>query len=147
MAAQSLRFEGGRALAANLLTLSKRLSKTIQLDALREAAEPMRKGMAQRAPHEPGKPDLRDAMTISTSRGQDAKESAVAVGPNREGYYGSFQELGTKDFPAQPFARPSFDENLQKSLTIISDSLWRELSGRGMSRPMAIDDGPVRDEV
>lgn len=146
MAKQTLRFEGGAALLANLNSLSHRLSRQIQIEALKEVGEPMRKQMARRAPHAPGEPDLRNAMTISTSRGQDAKEAAVAVGPTREGFYGSFQEFGTKQFAAQPFARPAFDETVQSTLNALGDVLWRELAGRGLQRPMASVDVPVLGE-
>jgi HK97 gp10 family phage protein len=90
--------------------------------------------MAALAPHEPGKPDLRDAMVISTSRGQDRNEAAVAIGPTRKGFYGSFQELGTKHHAAQPFVRPALDRNVQISLQILASAIWRELAAKGISR-------------
>lgn len=130
----NLEFEGGAELAANLRTLSTRLSRRIVTEALREAAEPMRKQMSRMAPHEPGKPDLRDAMSISRAMGADSQEVAVAVGPTRSGFYGSFQELGTKHHAAQPFLRPSFDSNVQPSLRILAAAVWRELAAKGIGR-------------
>jgi HK97 gp10 family phage protein len=104
------------------------------IEALTEAAEPTRKMMSVLAPHEPGKPDLRDTMVISPVRGEDLKESIVAIGPSRKGFYGSFQELGTKHHGAQPFARPAFDANIEPSLRILAASIWRELAARGVMR-------------
>ncbi len=142
----TLKFEGGKALAANLDKLTARVSKRMVMECLKEAAEPLRTSMSRKAPHEPGKPDLRDTMTISASRGQDAKETAVAVGPSRAGFYGSFQELGTSRHAAQPFARPAFDETAGRSLNILGDALWRELAGRGLQRPMETVSVPVQGE-
>jgi len=130
----TVKFTGGVELAATLEKLPQRVSTRIQREALMDAAEPMRKRMAQLAPFEPGKPDLRDAMTISNARGQDARETAVAVGPSKAGFYGSFLELGTKFIHARPFVRPAFDENVQKSLGILGAAMWTALAARGIGR-------------
>lgn len=143
----SMKFEGGAELARALGSLSTRVSKGIQRDALRDAAEPMRREMAVLAPHEPGTPDLRDTMTISNARGADANEIAVAVGPSRAGFYGSFQELGTSRHSAQPFARPAFDAKAPQALRILSDVLWRELAGRGIGRTVTVPTVVQDEEV
>jgi HK97 gp10 family phage protein len=127
-----MRFEGGTELAANLAKLSERVSKRVQRQALREAAEPMRERMSDLAPHEPGKPDLREMMAVSNARGEDIKETAVAVGPTLKGFYGSFQEFGTSRHGAQPFARPAFDQTAAHSLRILSSELWDALKSRGL---------------
>lgn len=142
----TLRFEGGVALAHALDRLSKRVSARVRLEALKEVAEPMRDRMEVRAPVGPDAPHLRDRMVIGASRGQDAKETAVAVGATRGGYYGSFQEFGTSEHAAQPWARPAFDETWRQALSDLSGVLWRELAGRGIQRPMAVDEGPVAGE-
>lgn len=135
-------FTGGREIAKALDQMSKALSSRIKLEALREAGEPMRYAMQQKAPRATGK--LQGAMVINNSRGQDAKESAVAIGPARGSFYGSFAEFGTKEIAAQPFIRPSFDETAQETLHDLSDILWRELSHRNVtSRSM---DLPVEGE-
>lgn len=140
----TVRIEGGQELERNLAQLSARLSERLQIDALKEAAEPMRKAMSVKAPWEPGKPDLRDMMNISAKlRGQ----MAVAVGPSRRGFYGSFQEFGTKHHAAQPFARPAFDETAMTALKLLSASLWRELAARGFSRRVDIDIPVMGEEV
>lgn len=90
--------------------------------------------MSVMAPHAPGKPDLRDTISVSGARGTDSNEIAVAIGPSRAGFYGSFQELGTKHHAAQPFARPAFDSQGPTSLQIIASAIWRELAARGISR-------------
>lgn len=130
----ALRLEGGKEVAKALETLSKRVSKRVQRDALEMAGEPMRRSMARRAPHEPGPPDLRDTMVMSAAQGQDANEVAVAIGPSRSGFYGSFQELGTAHHPAQPFARPAFDEHAPDALRTIGDAFWTALASAGLGR-------------
>jgi HK97 gp10 family phage protein len=73
-------------------------------------------------------------MTISHASGADDQETAVAVGPSRGGFYGSFLELGTKFIQARPFVRPAFDENIDGSLRIIAAALWTALASRGVSQ-------------
>lgn len=124
---------GGRELAKTLAQLPDRVSRTIQRQALRLAAEPMRASMAILAPNEPGKPDLRDTMTVSNARGGEFlfdDDVAVAVGPSKKGFYGSFQEFGTVHHGAQPFARPSFDQNVTKALGILAATLWKAIAKR-----------------
>lgn len=132
----------GRDLLAGLQQLSDRVSRRVQREVLKDAAEPTRARMAQTAPHEPGKPDLRDQMVISNARGQDRREIAIAVGPTRAGFYGSFQEYGTSRHVAQPFARPSFEVTVSAAVGQIASGLWRELAARGVSR-RGVSSGPV----
>jgi HK97 gp10 family phage protein len=130
----NFRFAGGREMAKFLTDLPARTSVTIQRQALRAAAEPMRDDMARLAPHEPGAPDLKESMTVSNVRsGTDeiyASEVAVAVGPAKNRYYGVFQEFGTVHHGAQPFARPAFDLNVTKSLSILASFMWAAIAKR-----------------
>lgn len=130
----SFRFEGGTELARNLDLLSEPVAKRILREGLKEAGEPMRKRMSQLAPHEPGKPDLRDNIGIAPARGLDERETTVAVGPTIQGFYGSFVELGTSTLSPQPFARPAFDEMWQTVLKLFGASMWREIARRGGHR-------------
>jgi HK97 gp10 family phage protein len=139
-----LKFEGGEALAKALGSLSQGVSRRIQREVLKDAAEPMRREMAILAPHEPGAPDLRDSMTISSARGEDEQEVAVAVGPSKAGFYGSFQEFGTAHHSAQPFARPAFDAKASESLRLIGQGLWRELAAKGVGRARTVE-GPISE--
>lgn len=120
----SVKLEGASQLLAKLNEMSRPASRQAQREMLRNAAEPIRRGMAVFAPHEPGKPDLRDEMVISNAQGQDGQEVAVAVGPSRAGFYGSFQEFGTSRHAAQPFARPAFDKHAPDALDILADEIW-----------------------
>lgn len=139
-----VRFEGGAELARALSQLSTRVSKKFVKEALVHAAEPLRDRMEELAPHEPGKPDLRDTLAVSTARGEDRLETAVAIGPTKQGFYGSFLELGTATMAAQPFVRPALDEKSSEALQRLSDDLWVSLASRGISRSVSSDeDTPV----
>lgn len=125
-----LRFEGGAELAKNLDQLSIRVQKNVMREALTEGAEPIRSRASQIAPYEPGPPDLRDNIGISTARVREPGDiAAVAVGPTKGFAYGLLQEVGTSRHAAQPFMRPAFSE-APKSLSIIGASLWRALIKR-----------------
>lgn len=139
----SVRVEGGAELARNLNSLSTRLSRQIQLDALIEAAEPIRKSASTYAPVEAGKPDLADNIGISPVRGGD--EASVVVGPTRGFFYGMFQEFGTTRHGAKSFMRPAFDSMAKTSLGIFGAALWRELAGRGFSRTVD-SDAPIEHD-
>ena len=141
----SVQFEGGKELVAALGTLSKAMSKKILIESLKDAAEPMRARMARLAPKgDPQGVNLSQSMEVMTSRGQDALEAAVAVGPTKEAFYGSFQEFGTAHHAAQPFARPAFDSEKEKALQLLAAALWRELAARGVNRGTVLG-GPVND--
>lgn len=146
-----LRMEGGDALAANLKTLSSRVSKSLMREALMEGAEPIRDRGEVLAPRAPGAPDIAEHIVIGPARAQDAV--AVAVGPSTErrsdqprttfARQGVMLEFGTARMGAQPFMRPAFDEMHRPALTVIGAALWRELVGRGLGRSMGIGSGPT----
>lgn len=143
----AVKFEGGKELAAALATLTPRVSARLQREGLESAAEPIRKAMAAKAPRRPPHPDMADHIITQRVRGKDAQEVAVAVGPAKRFFYASFQEFGTVKHGAQPFARPAFDENWQKSLGILSAAIWVELAGRGVHRATVVAPTPVLGEV
>lgn len=122
-------------LAANLASLSTRVSRKIAREALEEGGEPIRRRASTLAPHEPGPPDLRENIGISPAKSEDL--AAVAIGPTKGFAYGFPQEVGTARHAAQPFMRPAFDSEGPKALGIIGQALWRELAGRGFSRSVS----------
>lgn len=130
-------FQGGQELQKALEQLPARVSKRFQLEALEHAAEPMRRAMELKAPVGPDRPHLRDTMTISRVRGHDVKEAAVAVGPAKSGYYGSFQEFGTAHHAPQPFVRPAFAEKAQEAMQRLGADIWASLASRGISRSVS----------
>lgn len=145
----SMRLEGGSDLAKALSGLSARVSTRLVRESLEEAAEPMRDRMEQLAPVGDPPTHLKDQIVISRTKDglTDARETAVAVGPSKRAFYGSFQELGTAHHAAQPFAAPAFDQTWNQSLAIFSEALWRELAGRGIRRGMIEAPTAVEGEV
>lgn len=129
----SARFEGGDELARNLATMSPRVSKRVLLEALMVGAEPIRRRASSNAPHDPGAPDLRNNIVVSTVR-VPGVAAAVAIGPSKEFFYGLFNELGTVHQGARPFLRPAFDSEGVAALGPIGQELWRALASRGFSR-------------
>lgn len=140
----SMTFAGGKGLAAALRTLPQALSRSIVLEALKEAAEPMRSRMAQLAPREPGKPDIADNIGISVAnrlgdvgggrwQARHDEEHAVAVGPTKDFFYGIFQEYGTSRHRAQPFMRPAFDGEAPRALPQLGNRIWAAIRDRAMS--------------
>lgn len=142
----TLSFEGSAELQKALEQLPARVSKRFQLEALEHAAVPMKRSMEMKAPHEPGKPDLKDSITISRTKGEDRQEMAVAVGPSRAGWYGSFQEFGTAHHAPQPFVRPAFEEQAGAALQRLSADIWASLAGRGIQRSVTVPTAVIGEE-
>lgn len=140
----SMRFEGGADLAKALSGLSQRVSRRVLVDALTEGAEPIRKSAAAKIARRDPKPDIADniiVVSVPPSRTDD--QAAVAVRPAKGFAYGLPLEIGTVDTPAQPSFRPAFDKNAAKALPIVGEVVWRELAGRGISRPTETADVDV----
>lgn len=130
-----MRVEGGTETAAALAKLSTALSTRILRGALAEGAEPIRQSMGSGAPRSDEAPHVADNIVVSTARTED--QAAVAIGPARGFGYALPLEIGTVDTAAQPFARPAYDGNIERSQGIISAAIWRELAGRGIGRSIA----------
>ncbi len=142
------KFEGGEEIAKALAQLSTKMSRQVLMSVLTEAAEPMRKAAAAHAPRGDEPPHIADHIGISAARTEE--QAAVKVGPEKGFGYGTPLEVGSIDTKAQPFMRPAFDENIQKSLTVASAAFWRELAGRGINRPTATGgsvEAPDRGDV
>ncbi|MDA8212163.1 MAG: HK97 gp10 family phage protein [Clostridia bacterium] len=84
----------------------------VLVEAVMAGAKVIEKASKDKAPVKTGK--------LKRSIGVKLKErtpyNAIAtIGPNDEGFYGTFVELGTKKMAAKPFLRPAFDENVQEA--------------------------------
>lgn len=124
----SLRFEGGKELAAALARLPQSVSKKVCIDALLEAADPMVAVARRIAPREPGAPDLADNIEARAVSGGKDGLPTVAWGPLKDFFYGYFLEFGTVRMSARPFMRPAFDSQMDRSLDILRRRLWEKLS-------------------
>lgn len=139
----ALKLTGGPQMAAALNALASTLRKSVLLEALKAAAEPMRARMAQLAPRRSPAPDLADNISISTAtrigsvfggkwEAANDTEAAVAIGPSKDFFYGIFAEYGTVKQSAQPFMRPAFDSEAQNALDIFSARIWKVLERKGV---------------
>jgi HK97 gp10 family phage protein len=138
-----MRVDGGKELAQALRGLSTRVSRSVQREALRDVAEPLATTMTRLAPRSDTAPHMADTITVSNARGETATAVAVAVGPSKEGWYGSFAELGTSREAPRPFARPALDQQADGLLRDVARRLWTALAGRGVQRPTRVGSGPV----
>jgi HK97 gp10 family phage protein len=142
----SAKFDGGPELEAAFNELSLRAGKKVLREALFDGAEPMRLGASQKAPREPGAPDMAEHLGVVALRDRQ-NMATVGIGPDDKAFfYDLFQELGTVRHGAQPFYRPAFDENVENSLGIIGREIWRQLTARGFgvrtaSSPMSVSPG------
>ena len=104
----------------------RRVSEAVQGRALEAAvaagADVLVHGMETRAPRQHG--DLE--MSIIKHPSKVTSERAVFdVGPAKLGFHGMFQELGTFDMAPQPFMRPTFDEDGDMAVKVVSNELRR----------------------
>jgi HK97 gp10 family phage protein len=69
------------------------------------------------------------AAARTANKGAKGKDSfsQIFIGPTRDGYYGMFNEFGTKKMAAQPFMRPAFDAGANQALATIKDNLVIEI--------------------
>lgn len=127
----SIRVEGGDKLAKELRGLTNRVNRSVQRQALLAAAEPMREMARQAAPRAPGAPDLAENIEFGNTTA-DSGDVAIALGPTKRFFYGSFQEFGTSRHGAQPFMRPAFDSTAQQVIKRFSAEVWDALIRRGV---------------
>lgn len=132
----------GLQLARALRTLPEAVSKKVVLEALTNAAQPVRALMQNMAPRAPGAPDIADHIAVSRAtridgERRDESELAVAIGPERDFFYGYFLEWGTVKMAARPFARPAFDAGVNTSLQFLGGALWTAIKRRAASNAAA----------
>ena len=142
-----LKFEANNSLVNGLAALSVELREAHLLEALHEAAEPVRQAMASGATRGDEAPHIADNIVVSRVRklggfklGDHEGHAAVAIGPKKGFAYGLPLEYGWihhpdgKSQPARPFARPAFESTKAQALHTIGRVLWALLSSRGRAR-------------
>lgn len=139
----SMKIEGGDDLARALSSLSSRLSREVLREALLASAEPMADLMGQRAPREPGQPDLADNMQVGPTRVGEQGDVSVGIGVPKGFFYDWFLEYGTVKMGARPFYRPTFDSQVNRAISQLGDAIWTELAGKGIHRPTSVAAEPV----
>jgi HK97 gp10 family phage protein len=125
-------------LDALMKTLLEDLPDAVQVPTLRralvQAAEPIRAGMAARAPRGTVAPHLADSMVtkpLSPSELEAVTDDSagVEIGPTKDFFYGYFWEFGTSraGWVARAFARPAFDAGTSEALAILGERLGAEI--------------------
>jgi HK97 gp10 family phage protein len=128
----TIRFEGGKELAAAMAKLSPRLARRESIDALKGATIPVLREARALLPSGPGSgPHLKDNLgTQDLSRGDDL---IIAAGPEKRPdyvFWGGFLEFGTVRRAARAWLRPAFDAGVEDSLDILKTLLWASLKKR-----------------
>lgn len=96
-------------------------------EALMAAAEPIVEEAQRIAPRDPKTEDhMADSITAEV-RSRRGATVEVLIGPDKDHFYGKFQELGTKHHKAQPFLRPAMDTKSAEAI----EAFRREMS-RGL---------------
>ena len=136
----SMQIQGGAQLARTLRELSLKAEQKTMRGILRDSAEPIRAEAERLAPKSLDAPHIKDNIVISLAtkdaEGErlEADQHAVAVGPNKDAFYGFFQEFGTVHHAAQPFMRPAFDLKVREALKAVQEGIWRVLRAEGRAQ-------------
>lgn len=123
-----------RALAEEL---PKATARAVLLRTAKASMERVRTGMEQRAPRDSG--NLAGSMKTQpvkakrSSRTRFARSSGVSIntGPTgrQEGGNAAWQEFGTVNEPAQPYARPTADAEGMNVLNDVRAELTKQIDG------------------
>lgn len=125
---------GDKDLMRRLNELGERVKKQHLQEALTEAAEPIRAKMQDIATRGQVAPHIEDNIVISNASKVEGvrlheDEAAVAIGPQKDFFYGWFLEFGTVKMPPQPFMREAFQQEHQGALSRLRGFLWTMLKG------------------
>lgn len=126
-----LRVEGGDKLAKTLAELPRRVSRSVQRDALKAGAELVQARVVATAPRDPGAPDLAANIGIQGDVRPGDGSVGVGIGVPNGFFYDWFNEFGTVKQSAKPFWRPALDSETSKALKLIAAEMWAALVRRG----------------
>jgi HK97 gp10 family phage protein len=114
---------GLQPLMENLSNLASLVSqKRILSKALREGAQLIAVEAEHLAPALSGR--LRASITVQITEAT-ASSATARIGPSQRGFYGMFNEFGTKHMASQPFLGPAFDAKADEAQAVIAHFLKR----------------------
>jgi HK97 gp10 family phage protein len=92
---------------------------------LRAAGKFLAEGMALRAPRDPhvSGVTLADEIVFQAKVSNTKDTAGVQIGPSRRAFYGGFVELGTSTQRAQPFMRPTLDQDGQSAIAVFASHM------------------------
>jgi HK97 gp10 family phage protein len=111
--------ELGKQLGENSVQVIRRVLRRVE----KEVGKVWIEAMQERAPVDTGR--LEESITYETE--STPAGMTLYVGPDNSGWYGSMQEFGTRFQPAQPWARPAFEETQSEALETFARILEEEL--------------------
>lgn len=119
-----VKIRGLKQLRQNLDRVADSVAGAALEDAVKAAAEVIRSDASRRAPHRTGRLRIHVVIGDPQREGDGVK---VKVGPDKEGFYGMFQEFGTRHHPPQPFLRPAFDNRREAAVNAAKTRIERAL--------------------
>lgn len=122
MARKWVKIEGLREAERALKDLGPDVARRVLRTAVKKGAEPMLHAARSKAPFDEGLlvSTIKVRTGVNRRRGSAAAKVTTKDGDYKgESFYGSFIEYGTDKMPAQPYLRPAFDENKERSVIII----------------------------
>ena len=129
--ATNFTLQGAPELEKLLKQMPERLAKNVTTNGLRAGARVIAKGMKQRVPVRTG--ELRDSIVVSSAKKATKNRSNVVVGfktpTSRRAH---LTEFGTEKAPAQPFIRPTIDQDGSEAIAEIG-----KVMAKGVAREAA----------
>lgn len=118
-----MKIEGMENLLAELNKLGAEAGP-LENQALRAGGAVVKEAVAGEAPRRSG--TLQKSIQASRVKTREGIKQ-VEVGPNKEGWYGQFHEMGTVRMPANPFMSRGYQASKDQALETIARTLQRGL--------------------
>ena len=137
MATPAFEISGLKELNENLSKLAFAVEKKLIRKALKKGGQILKVEMERKAWRSPGGPSHPDVghladhivMKVSITKKRGA---VVKVGPDKDHWWGGFQEWGTPHTPADSFMRATLDTKAQKVISVVAADL-----GQGVEKEAA----------
>jgi HK97 gp10 family phage protein len=114
-----------------LRQLPERLAKNVTINSLRAGGRVIAAGMKSRVPVRTGA--LRNSITVSSAKKATKGRSNVVVGFKKPvSRRAHLTEFGTEHSRAEPFIRPTIDQDGEEAIKVIGEAL-----GKGVEREAA----------
>lgn len=123
----TVKTQGFKELEKSLFLLKQSTAKAVVRGGMRDAIEPAARLARQKAPV--GEGDLYESIDVSTRAKPAARKQSdleIYMGPGRNPQ-AITQEFGTFKEPAQPYMRPAWDAEKEKTLERFGVFLWERV--------------------
>lgn len=120
--AWTVEIRGLKELDAALRALPDAMQAAPVRAGLKAAGKYLAEGMASRAPRDPvaAGVTLAEEIVFEVKVSNVRDTAFVMVGPSKRAFYGGFQEFGTENHAAQPFMRPTLDQDGQGAVAVFA---------------------------